>query len=158
MPDWCLIALLFISGLIFLLIELFVIPGFGFVGIVGIILLGIGCFLLTKMNFWIGLGVTVGSISAVVILTRLFWRTRVFRQISLDTRESKEAGFEVQSREERELVGKKGRAVTPLRPAGIAEINGERKDVVAEEGEYISSETPIKVVKVEGNKIIVAKD
>jgi membrane-bound serine protease (ClpP class) len=49
-----------------------------------------------------------------------------------------------------------GRSVTDLRPAGIAEIDSQRLDVVTD-GEYIDVDTPIVVIGVKGNRIIVEK-
>jgi membrane-bound ClpP family serine protease len=53
-----------------------------------------------------------------------------------------------------DLVGKEGKALTPLRPAGAALIGTRRIDVVTE-GKFVASDTPIKVIQVEGNRIIV---
>jgi len=52
------------------------------------------------------------------------------------------------------LLGKKGTAVTPLRPAGIMEVEGSRFDVVSE-GSYVPAGAPVEVVKVEGRRIVV---
>ena len=53
-----------------------------------------------------------------------------------------------------QLVGKEGQTLTALRPAGIAFIEDKRVDVVTR-GEMIDKESAIKVVKVEGNRIVV---
>ena len=52
------------------------------------------------------------------------------------------------------LMGKTGKTITPLRPSGIAEIDGRRYSVVAE-GELIDNKTDIVVVEIEGNNIVV---
>ncbi|MFC1611719.1 NfeD family protein [Myxococcota bacterium] len=54
------------------------------------------------------------------------------------------------------LVGQAGEAVTPLRPAGTAEIEGERIDVVTE-GEFINAGGEIQVLRVGGPRVIVRK-
>ncbi len=54
-----------------------------------------------------------------------------------------------------EYLGKKGVAETQLRPSGIAEIRGERLNVVSEGG-MIEKGVPIKVIDVEGYRIVVA--
>ena len=54
----------------------------------------------------------------------------------------------------KELIGKDGVAITNLRPAGAAEVDGKRVDVVAD-GEMVEKGTRIKVVEVEGNRIVV---
>ena len=52
------------------------------------------------------------------------------------------------------LVGKSGAAVTDLRPAGKATIEGRRVDVLTE-GAYVARGTRVTVVRVEGNRIFV---
>jgi membrane-bound serine protease (ClpP class) len=52
------------------------------------------------------------------------------------------------------LMGKRGKTITALRPAGIAEIEGQRYSVVAE-GEMMESNTEIVVIEIEGNSIVV---
>lgn len=53
-----------------------------------------------------------------------------------------------------ELVGCTGEAVTALRPSGTATLNGKRVDVVAESG-FIERGTPVKVIAVEGLRVVV---
>ena len=55
-----------------------------------------------------------------------------------------------------ELVGREGVAQTVLRPAGIGQIDGKRLDVVAE-SDMIERGSPIKVVAVDGSRIVVRK-
>lgn len=54
------------------------------------------------------------------------------------------------------LLGKTGKALTHLRPAGTVSINGKRVDVVSE-GEVIALDELIKVIQVEGTKVVVRK-
>ena len=53
-------------------------------------------------------------------------------------------------------LGKKGKVIAPLRPAGTALIDGERVDVVSF-GDYIDKDSEIEVVKIEGSKLLVKK-
>ena len=53
-------------------------------------------------------------------------------------------------------VGRRGIALTPLRPAGTAEIDDKRISVVAE-GEFIPARSPIFVLAVDGPRIVVRK-
>ncbi len=55
------------------------------------------------------------------------------------------------------LLGQKGRALTPLRPSGTAVINGQRVDVVSE-GAFIEAQTPVKVIALEGLRVVVRAD
>lgn len=67
---------------------------------------------------------------------------------------SREEGVSVQSQDLESYIGEKGTAVTDLRPAGIAVINGRRVDVVTR-GEYLEKDAVILVTAVTGNQIIV---
>jgi membrane-bound serine protease (ClpP class) len=55
-----------------------------------------------------------------------------------------------------DLVGQTGTAHTDLRPSGIATIGTRRVDVVTD-GQWISSGAPVKVLEVEGNRVVVRK-
>lgn len=56
----------------------------------------------------------------------------------------------------RGLLHKQGVAVSDLRPAGFATIDGKRVDVVTR-GELLDRDTPLKVIEVEGNRVVVAR-
>ena len=51
---------------------------------------------------------------------------------------------------------KSARRFSPLRPAGIAVIDGERVDVVSD-GEFIDAGFPVIVTRVDGNRIVVRR-
>jgi len=55
-----------------------------------------------------------------------------------------------------ELLGAKGKVTSPLRPAGMARLAGRRVDVVSR-GELIEVGTPVEVIEVQGNRVVVAK-
>jgi len=57
----------------------------------------------------------------------------------------------------RELLHKRGVAISDLRPAGFATIEGRRVDVVTR-GELLDKDTPLKVIQVEGNRVVVARN
>jgi membrane-bound serine protease (ClpP class) len=52
-------------------------------------------------------------------------------------------------------TGMKGTALSTLRPAGKAMIEGQRADVIADDGTWIEQNASIEVIKVEGNRIYV---
>ena len=56
--------------------------------------------------------------------------------------------------DQKDLLGLEGSALTPLRPAGVADIGGRRVDVVSE-GAYIAAGTALKVIRVEGVRVVV---
>jgi membrane-bound serine protease (ClpP class) len=92
---------------------------------------------------------------ALAVVLRLLRRpTR--RRIVLETDLPAEEGFASAPTADRAWFGKRGLAASPLRPAGIAEIEGERVDVVSD-GEFIDAGEPITVVRVDGNRIVVRR-
>jgi len=66
------------------------------------------------------------------------------------------AGGDASNGEEAELLGEEGVSTSPLRPAGIALIHGQRRDVVTE-GEYVPLGERVVVTRVDGNRIVVRR-
>lgn len=162
--------LLFIIGLILVALEIFVIPGFGIVGILGIIFVigGLTLSLLENVDFdfrpvqegKIGkalLTVTAGisfGFALVIYLSSRIGAKGLFRGIALNTNLEKDAGYIGVSMEQKALVGMEGKASTDLRPSGKVFIDGEVYDAVAEIG-FIPKNTVVKVVKYEMGQLYV---
>jgi len=151
-------ALAFVVGLGLLMFELFVIPGFGVAGILGILLMFGGILFIFGKSYnpkeavlWLSISF-IATFGLGVVAFYTLPRTRTWQQFVLSTVQGSE--YQAPSAELENYARKTGRAVTPLRPAGTAIIDGSRVDVVTE-GNFISKDTPIKVVKVEGMKVIV---
>lgn len=53
-----------------------------------------------------------------------------------------------------ELLGRIGKTLTPLRPAGTLLLDDERLDVVSE-GNYIATNKDVEIIKIEGSRIVV---
>jgi len=155
MIPW-LAVLLLLVGLLALFLEVFI-AGFGVLGMAGIILLGWGILLLsvdvavTLKSLVIAVAVSfVVFVAGVKILTRLnFWQ-----RFTLGTRQEKNTGFTAPREELRAYAGREGVTLTPLRPAGSVEIDGERLDVVTEGG-FVPAGARVTVVKVDSGRIIV---
>lgn len=156
--------LLVAIGLVLLAIELFVTPGFGLVGVAGIVALLAGLTLSL-----IGAGATtelvIGAIARVAVsllialaasvaLLRFLPRLPFGRRLILDTGLGTAAGYGSAPETDRRWLGKEGTAVSPLRPAGIADLDGKRVDVVSQ-GEWIDAGASIEVIRVDGNRIVV---
>ncbi len=152
------VMILFIVGIILMALELFVVPGFGITGIGGIIAMFASIyFLFPTFDLAITALATilVLTVAGIIVLIKIFGSSRLWNNISLGESQTKEAGYLAQSTK-KELIGKVGITVTPLRPAGIAEIEGERIDVVSE-GRYIDKDEEIIVFKIAGNRIVIKK-
>jgi membrane-bound serine protease (ClpP class) len=157
---------LFILGVILLLLEIFVIPGFAITGVIGIILI-IGSIFLSlvgnNLPYWDSAAVSRAAIQLSVslvlsfiliyIIAKFLPKSSVFSRLILSNEEKADQGF-VSYPSIKELVGMEGIALTTLRPAGSAEINGQRYDVVAD-WEYIPKGNKVKVIRVEGIKVVV---
>lgn len=160
-------VILFILGLGAILVEIFLIPGFGVAGVVGILLMIAALFLslfntegyfdaaLIQMAI-VQLG---GALAGFFILGFLAYKflpnTRSFKAFVLDTQSGSDKGF-TSAPDYSELEGKTGVAITVLRPAGTAVIDEKRYDVVTQ-GDFIDKDANIRVLKVEGMRIVVEK-
>ncbi|RMF88753.1 MAG: nodulation protein NfeD [Nitrospinota bacterium] len=166
------------AGLILLSIEILVIPGFGVAGILGIFALGAGAFLsfLGKYpvpeDLWqAGLSLLTSLILVVigaVVMVSLLPVTPIWSRLSLRARLESRRPRERLVKEEETLpsphegqkppldswLGAKGITTTPLRPSGIGLFQEERLDIISE-GEYIPPHTPVTVIRVEGNRLVV---
>ena len=138
-------------------------PKFGLLGaiLLGGVALGLILFLLGRMtagadltSWLIGVGVGLAILGATGIgLLRSLPTSQRFEGVLHQGAASAEEGF-VSARARPELVGQAGTAVSELRPAGIAEIAGERVDVTTE-GDFVRSGTPVVVVRAEGMRVVV---
>lgn len=147
---------IFFLGVILLAIEIFVIPGFGITGILGILGIVAGIF----MSFGISniaqatLVVFVSLISdiiLIIILARFILKSKGFKnKIALET---DTAGYH-SSISYDDLLGLEGITETFFRPSGNIIIDGKKYDAITE-GEFINKGAKIKVILVEGNKIVI---
>ena len=153
---WSLILL--ILGLCFLVAELFH-PGFGAFGILGLIAFGLDILISSRT---LAQGLLFTAIAALIVLifliigARLIVKGRMPKKLILKEENGGTQGFYA-TEDNTALMGKRGTAVTVLRPAGMALLDGDRVDVVTR-GEFIEKDAPLRVVEVEGGRIVVARD
>jgi membrane-bound serine protease (ClpP class) len=159
-------VLLTTAGLLLVALEIFVIPGFGVAGVLGIAAILAGLVLsLTgsgaSAEFVIKLGTRVVfsllfALLATAIFLRYLPRLPLARRLVLNTGLAAAEGYESAPPTDMRWLAKRGHTVTPLRPAGIAQLDGERVDVVSE-GDFMATGEPIEVVRVDGNRIVVRR-
>ena len=94
------------------------------------------------------LAVVVGLIAGALCWFKFFPQSR-FAKLFISQRTVGDIGTE-----KPELLHQTGTAFTSLRPSGTAVINGKRIDVVTE-GPFVERGSPIKVVEVEGARVVV---
>ncbi|MTI65990.1 MAG: nodulation protein NfeD [Firmicutes bacterium] len=147
--------ILFIAGLILVIIELGI-PGFGVPGIGGIV-----CVITSIVLASGSIETAILSLSIAVILTivtavlliKYGARSPYLDKIILKTKQENDNGYTSMPMKDKYL-NKKGIALTTLRPAGTILINDDRVDAVTEGG-YIEKGCKIKVIKVQGTRVVV---
>jgi len=158
--------ILFVLGVILLALEIFVIPGFGIAGISGIILIFVSLFMaliggglpyvdgdmISRAIIQLG-GSLLVSIIVIALIIKYLPKSTIFNRLILAEDEKANKGF-VSSKSLRKLVGLEGIALSTLRPAGMADFKGEKIDVVAD-GDYVQQGSKLKVLRVEGSKVVV---
>lgn len=159
--------LLALIGIILFAVELFIIPGFGVVGIVGLLAL-LGALVLSTLGagnhtgfvLWavvrMGFSLVIAVVFSAVFL-KFLPKLPVGRKLVLSTAMDSSKGFTSAPTSDYEWLGRSGFAHSALRPAGIADFQGHRVDVVSD-GEFIDAGSPIRVLHVDGNRIVVHRD
>ncbi len=162
---------LIVAGLVLLAVEIFI-PGFGIPGMIGTVLLAAGLLLtmaerppgggwiptaealrLPLLN--VGLAVA-GTVVLGALISRWLPKTEIYRGLVLGAATSSTTGYTA-AESQAEMDGVRGVAATDLRPAGTAILNGRRVDVVSSGG-FISRNSPVRVVRTEGARIVVESE
>ena len=165
--------IIFFVGVVLIILELFVFPGFGVSGIMGIICIVAG--LVFSMVGNVGFdfsGIPAGLIAnrlmtvlvalAVALplsiwLGKKLFESTLFGGLALNTEETADQGFTVAGQREQSLVGQRGTAATILRPAGKVTIGERYFDAVAQIG-YIEQGQPVVVVDYVNGSLVVTTD
>ena len=155
--------ILLAAAIIALAVEIFILPGFGIAGILGLLLLG-GAFVLamvgnvpTLADFTQAVAV-VGASVVITIAVVYAWLRHLpsssrFKGLLLKGGLDQASGF-ISGPERKDLIGKVGVAMTDLRPSGTVTIGEERLDAVTE-GELVSQGQRVVVLRSEGYRHIV---
>ncbi|MGB9857876.1 MAG: NfeD family protein [Dictyoglomaceae bacterium] len=149
--------LLFILGLILVVIEIHT-PGFGVAGITGSAAIFFSIFWLISStgNILQATLTALFTISSLIIFLAFYLpKSKAWEKLGLPESQRKNLGY-VAVKERKDLIGKRGKTLTMLRPTGFVEIDGEKLEVYSE-SEYLPPETEIEVIRVEGNKIFVRR-
>lgn len=166
--------LLFFTGLILIAVEIFIIPGFGITGILGIILAFTGLVLSLIENvifdfapvnaqklgvalMTVTLGIFGGFVLSLYLGNKLFSaRSGPFRNLALKTVQNVDEGYLNVESSFLALKGKIGIAQTVLRPGGKVLIDGEVYDAVTEGG-YIPKDEKVTVIRVSAAQLYVER-
>lgn len=164
--------IVFIIGVVLLLLEIFVIPGFGITGISGIILIVMALVFagIDQVSFEFAgdfVQALVRSLflvvsSAVIALFLSMWLGAKFLgskrwAFALHAEQRPEEGYVGVDMQGRQEIGKIGCAVTDLRPAGKVEIGTELFDAVSLLGDYIEKGSEVVVKKYQSGQLYVVR-
>ncbi len=147
-----LITSLIVLGLIFLIIEIFFIPGTTAVGLVGAIMMIIGI-VVTYRHFGQVVGFYVLGSTVLVSGVSLYFsfRTNVWKRFSLKSTLQGRVNDQVYDRLK---IGEEGVTVSVVKPIGNAEFNGAIIEVKSL-GDYVENGTRIKIIAIDRNEITV---
>lgn len=157
---------LLMMGLALIAVEVLLIPGFGITGIAGIVLIfsallltviGLPLTVVLSTSAWVEplMRVTISlgaTLVGLIIAIRYLPRTSAGRGLVLQTATARQQGFV--SSDQSRFLERVGTAESDLRPVGVARFDDERVDVVSE-GDYVAKGAVVRVVQVEGARIVV---
>lgn len=148
---------LFIGGVIFIIIEILtptigLLAGIGVVAILYSLILAMGGDI--NAIYMMAISLIIAIIIFAVILKKLP-SSRLWKKLILTNTSSTEQGY-VSSMDYSKYLNKEGVVLSELRPSGSVEIDGVPVDVVSE-GKFISKGEKVRVVKIEGVRIIVRR-
>lgn len=171
LADWFDVFLVLL-GVLLLALEIFVVPGFGLVGVAGFSCLFIGLYLsLTRVTVpeyswdFDRLQDAAQTLATASVLFVLFvmatWKflpkTPLWGWMVLQHAQQPSAGYVVQTEAQVEnAVGLRGTAVSMLRPAGRARFGQITYDVMTR-GEFVDPGRPVEIIEAEGNRYVVAE-
>lgn len=161
--------LIVILGVGLIMVEIFVLPGFGVAGVAGGILLLLGFFAAMVGNvgfnfphidqmrteLWTILVTLILGITFIVSTIRYVMKTPVFGRLVLTRSTDRASGYTSYENRD-ELKGQEGVALTNLRVSGTAKIGGRRVDVVSD-GEYINKGSRVKVISTAAGQVVVTR-
>jgi membrane-bound serine protease (ClpP class) len=167
--------LIFIIGIGLLLVEIFAIPGFGVVGITGIVCIVAGL-TLSLVDFstissngsllfsailralgLVVLSATIGLFGSVFLAKKILTSEhRTLSRLALQSAQLSEEGYTIASKEYISMEGLYGLAFSDLRPSGKVEINGEFYEAQAVSG-YIKKGDKVKIMRYQRGALQVVK-
>jgi membrane-bound serine protease (ClpP class) len=157
-------ALLFLSGVVLVLVEVFFVPGLGVPGVLGLIFV-IAALVLALIGVPLDVSFETGVLAdamtrvllsllgafvLALVFMRLLSKTAMGRALVL---EDAETGF-LSAPSASDLVGQTGEALTDLRPAGKVVVDGERHEATSER-EFIARGSRVRVIGKDGPALVV---
>ncbi len=157
MSAMAVVILLFAAGIVILIAEIFI-PSHGILGVVGLGFLAFAIYRAYELGESKG---HVAIVAAVVLVPTLaivavknFRRTPMGRKIVPDNPTVRVEEFAPHYENLKDVLGRTGQSVTPLRPVGTCMFEGERVNCVAESG-MIAKGAMVEAVGIRGHEVEV---
>ena len=158
--------LVILLGILFLLVEAFILPGFGIAGVAGIGFILWGLYLLLLPDIPVGEdilnqasnGLIIGILGGIVglfLLFRAMTKTKFWRDLTSPGVQKKEEGYATSFGWEK-FIGQEARTETDLHPSGWVVVKDERFFALSE-GNFINKNETVIILSVDGNRIVVRK-
>ena len=145
-----------LAGVVVIIAEI-ILPSGGILSIVALGVFGYSLFFVfNEISKTVGFAFVAADLILIPVLVIVGLKLLARSPVTLRKTLSREEGVSSQPSELGGYIDMEGTAVTDLRPAGTAVINGKRVDVVTR-GEYLEKDVAILVIAVTGNQIIVRK-
>lgn len=151
--------LLILVGFGLIVVEVYLVPGFNVVGILGFLLVvfAVG-YVYTETGLLGGSLALVGAVASGAGLFYWLWKSGAWNKFILATSLRHDDELVAREHEHRaRYLGKSGTALTPLRPTGVVEVGGERIEVVTE-GEFIAAGSKVRVVAMDRRRYFARLD
>ncbi|MBN1651002.1 MAG: hypothetical protein JW857_06725 [Bacteroidales bacterium] len=148
---WIVIVVLIALGILFLLLELLVIPGTTFVGIIGLIALALGVYQ-TFIIYGTGWGIFALLLTILVGISLLILslRSKTWKKAMLAT----SINSKIDQVKEKYKIGDEGISVSRLTPMGKARFGDEFIEV-STFGDFVDPGKKIRIVEIKNNKVLV---
>lgn len=147
-----------IAGLALIICEMFT-PGFSFPGILGVIALIFSVILRAKNGPFEAVIITVALILVFLLISgfiifRSLQKGKLSKSQIVLNDSITESATSTNSEDMQALLGKEGICLNTLRPSGNADFDGLKLDVLSE-GEFIKAGARVRIVRIDGLKILV---
>ncbi len=151
--------LLILVGLALVVVEVTVVPGFNVVGVMGVLGAAVGVVVaFAEFGPAGGLGTLAATILAAGGIAYVLWESGAWDRFVLFDSLRRDADADAEETESRaRLLGKTGTAITPLRPGGVADVEGARVEVETE-GAFVAAGSRVRVVALDRRRILVRLD
>ncbi len=149
---WWITTALILAGIIFMLVELLLIPGVGIGGFLSLASLGAACwYTFAYIGFSAGWWVLSCTLVLLVVCIAVVLRARTWKKFELST----EITSKVNVESSRVRAGDNGVAKTRLAPMGTGKFGEVLVEVKSDDGSLVDAGTPVEVVSVEGSQVTV---